>query len=73
MSRVNRAHESEGDSEVMAALGGTVNRVFKYSGHAFHMFFYKHSVFQTEARTCLFFHKSSLKISLKYAYLRTFK
>ena len=28
MSRVNRAHDSEGDAEVMAALGGTVTYVY---------------------------------------------
>ena len=37
-----------------------------------HVFFYKHSVFQSEARICLSF-SQSLKLCLKYAYLRTFK
>ena len=30
MSQVNRAHESKGHSEIMAALGGTVDGLSSY-------------------------------------------
>ena len=53
--------------------GHNISPLFYWPWFSITCFFYKHGVFQSEARICLSFHKSSLKICLKYAYLRRFK
>ena len=61
------------DDSFLPCFVTAYHRVLKNVSKGKYMFLYKRSVFESEGWICLFFQKSSLKIYLRYDFLRTFK